>query len=82
MFRESNILVSLLEEHGIGEGISGKRNLQDLNPRFWLFIKFHLKINIVILQTASFKCYIFTSVVKYKGKVDKEGKYHGEGEAW
>ena len=35
VFRESNILVSLLEEHGIGEGNSGKRNLQDpnLNPR-------------------------------------------------
>ena len=36
-FRESNILVSLMEEHGIGGGLGGKRNIQDpnLNPR-WL----------------------------------------------
>ena len=37
-FRESKILVSLLEEHGVGEGIGGKRNLQEpnLNPRCWI----------------------------------------------
>ena len=25
---------------------------------------------------------LFSSVVKYKGKMDKQGKYHGDGEAW
>ena len=39
-FRESNILVSLMEEHGIGGGLGGKRNIQDpnLNPRWLLHV--------------------------------------------
>ena len=39
-FRESNILVSLMEEHGIGGGLGGKRNIQDpnLNPRWVLHV--------------------------------------------
>ena len=75
-------MVSLLEEHGIGGGFSGKRNLQDpnLNPRCQIQDKF-CDIS-VDQQLKSFECNIFPSVVKYKGKVDKEGKYHGEGEAW
>ena len=54
--RDSSILVSLLDQHGLAER-GGKRNLQELslNP---------------------------ISVVKYRGKVDKQGRYHGEGEAW
>ena len=54
--RDSSILVSLLDQHGLAER-GGKRNLQELslNP---------------------------ISVVKYRGKCDKQGRYHGEGEAW